>query len=153
MTMIPLFSRLKCATLIALSGGAMAQTMTLWGGDLARFLPPTAVMGLAGAGGAWLAGFALAGAFGREGWRGVMCSAVMWPVTTAVGAGLGASLLALVPTGAPSRPLWTALEEGPGLGLLAVADGIATSPVVACVWLLSCAAIHHGARHERRAIT
>ena len=153
MTMMPIVSRLRCATLIALSGGAVAQTMTIWGGDLARFLPPSSVMSLAGAGGAWLAGFAMVGAFGREGWRGVICSALMWPVVTAFGAALGAVLLVLMPLAVPSRPAWSTLDESAGLGLLAVGDGITTSPVVAGVWLLSCAAIHHGARHERRGFT
>ena len=149
MQLLPSLQRLRCAALIAMSGGAVAQAMVLWGGQMARFLPPLPVLMSAAVAGAGLAGIVLADAFGRQGRRGAIRSAIAWPVVTGLGAMAGASLLALDPARGPASMLANALKEGAPLGFLAVADGIATSPAVLAIWLVAGVAVHHGARVER----
>ena len=149
MQFLPSLQRLRCAALIAMSGGAVAQAMTLWGGQLARFPPPLPVLMSAAVAGAGLAGVLLADAFGRRGCRGAIWSAVAWPVVTGLGGMAGASVLALDPARGPASMLANALKEGAPLGFWAVADGIATSPTVLVIWLVAGVAVHHGVRVER----
>lgn len=153
---MPIFTcsaRLRCAALMALTGGAVAQTMSLWGGDLARFLPPLPVMQGFGVAGAGLAGLVLADAFGRAGWRGAVWSCLAWPLATIFGAVTGAALLAFEVTRSPGAMLIKAVSEGAPLGIMALMDGIATSPAVATIWLASGLAMHSGARVERDVTT
>ncbi|WP_299725011.1 hypothetical protein [uncultured Tateyamaria sp.] len=146
-------ARLRCAALMAITGGAVSQTMSIWGGDLARFLPPMLVMICAGAAGAGLAGLLLADGFGRKGAFGMLWSVLAWPIATACGAVFGAATLAIEWMRSPVQMVAHALEHGAPLGVMAVADGIATSPAVAGVWLVSGVAMHYGARIERAVIT
>lgn len=148
MQFLPCLQRLHCAALMAVSGGAVAQTMSLWGGDLARFLPPLPMMTLAAAFGAGVAGLLVSDAFGRRGVWGLLSSGFGWCIATALGAGIGAAVFAVQPRLGISGGLLRALEEGASLGLLAVGDGIVTSPPVAVIWILSGIAMHFGARVE-----
>ncbi|MFL4470767.1 hypothetical protein ACERZ8_13070 [Tateyamaria armeniaca] len=143
--------RLRCAALTAMAGGAVAQTMSLWGGHLARFLPPMAVMMGAGAVGAGIAGLILADAFGRAGRRGAFCALLGWPIATLLGAVIGATLVVIEAMELSAATLAHAVSEGAPFGIMALMDGISTSPAVAGIWLLSGWAMHVGARVERRA--
>lgn len=134
---------------MALGGGAVAQSMVLWGGSMAQFLPPLAVMSLAASGGAALAGLVLADAFGRAGRWGVVVSAIAWCMATALGACVGAAFFALESGLNPATFIPNAIFGAAPLGLIAVADGIATSPAVAAVWALAGCAMHWCARVER----
>lgn len=149
MPYFPIYQRLRCAVLMALAGGAVAQAMTLWGGELARFLPPVTPMMVAACAGACLAGLMLADAFGRTGWLGALWSTLAWPLATAVGAALGAGLFGIVTSPAPLLGAPQALAAGAPLGLTAVIDGISTSPAVAVIWIICGLAMHHGALAER----
>ena len=153
MQFLPRPARLCCAALMALTGGTVGQTMSLWGGDLAGYLPPLWVMSGAGAFGAGLTGLVLADMFGRRGLAGAALSCFGWPIATMLGAIIGAAVV-LLGTKRPlvSDPALTIVEGAP-LGLLAVADGIATSAVVAGVWMISGVAMHCGARVERHRST
>jgi hypothetical protein len=157
-TIMPSFSsislRVHCAILTGIAGGATAQTMTLWGGDLARFLPPMTPMIVAASLGAGLAGAILADGFGRRGWCGVVTSALLWPFTTALGAAIAAMPFGLVDMVGQSftrrNMLHAALESAPR-GLVAVADGILFSPVVAAIWAISLLGLQFAMRAERSA--
>lgn len=145
--------RMHSAVLTGTGGGATAQAMSLWGGDLARFLPPTWLLTLAAVIGAACAGAVLAGALGRTGLIGVITCILAWPVATALGA-----VIAAVPFGLSevdvrygvAGSVVTAVSEAAPLGLLAVGDGITTSWVVAAVWVLSAALVHVVLRLERQ---
>lgn len=152
MQILPLFHRARSAALVALAGGAMAQAMVLWGGSLARFLPPWQALLVAAALGAGVAGFLLADAFGRSGRWGLIWSCVAWPMATALGAGVGAVLLTVLLATDGAEMLF-AVSSGAPLGMMAVIDGVTTSPVVAVVWALGGCAAHYGTRSERAAIT
>lgn len=151
MAFFPMYQRVRCGVLMALSGGAVAQSMTLWGGDLARFFPPLSIMLCAAFVGAGVAGFILADAFGRRGWGGMVWSIVTWPLATAVGASLGAGLVGTASSPEPLASLPEALIAGAPLGWMAVSDGIASSPAVAAIWVICGVAMHHGALAERGA--
>ncbi|WP_299548340.1 hypothetical protein [uncultured Tateyamaria sp.] len=145
--------RLHSAILTGIGGGATAQAMSLWGGDLARFLPPTWLLTLTAVFGAACAGAILASALGRSGLIGVVICILAWPVATALGAAIAA-----VPFGLSVADMRygvaggfvTAMREAAPLGLLAVGDGITTSWVVAAVWVLSAALVHVVLRTERQ---
>ncbi|WP_299654156.1 hypothetical protein [uncultured Tateyamaria sp.] len=142
----------QSALLTGLAGGATAQAMSLWGGDLARFLPPLPFLTLAAAFGGACAGVVLAKALGRSGWIGVMISALAWPVATLLGAVLAAIPFGLVDAAthvSATEMLFTAVESAAPLGLLAIGDGIANSPYVATIWVLSATCIHIILRRER----
>ena len=144
------------ALLTGLAGGATAQTMTVWGGDLERFLPPTLLLIAAACAGAAGAGALLSGALGQRGWPGGLSLALCWPLVTALGAVLAALPFGLADAGFGScgiERLSAAVETSAPLGLLAVADGIGNSPVVACVWGLSALAVHAGLRAQRQLST
>lgn len=152
MQILPLFHRTRSAALVALAGGAMAQAMVLWGGSLARFLPPWQALLVAAALGAGVAGFALADAFGRSGRWGLIWSYVAWPVATALGAGVGAVFLTVLLATDGGGLVYVVSSAAP-LGMMAVIDGVTTSPVVAVVWALGGCAAHYGTRSERAVIT
>ena len=149
MQVLHMRQRLRCAALVALSGGAVAQAMTIWGGQMARFLPPHPYMILAGFVGAGLAGILLADAFGRGGKGGALLSGLFWPIATLLGACLGAALLIFGLEGPANVTPHSALESGADLGTLAVMDGVFTGPLVAVIWFVSGIAVHFGARAER----
>ena len=153
MTYFPVYQRVRCGALMALSGGAVAQAMTLWGGDLSRFLPSLSTMILAACVGAGVAGFLLADAFGRRGWRGAIWTVVAWPIATVCGASLGAGLVGIASSAEPLAGLPEALVAGAPLGIMAVSDGLSTSPAVAVIWLICGLAMHHGAMAERSPTT
>ena len=153
MSYFPMYQRVRCGVLMGLTGGAVAQAMTFWGGDMARHLPPHWVMCGAASVGAGLAGLALADAFGRRGWGGAMLSVFGWPIATIMGAVLGAAFV-LMKEGRPwaSDPA-LAIVEGAPLGVMSVLDGIVSSPVVATIWHVCGLAMHHGAFAERAVTT
>ncbi|MEO0381782.1 MAG: hypothetical protein AAF252_16055 [Pseudomonadota bacterium] len=151
MAFFPMYQRVRCGVLMALAGGAVAQAMTLWGGDLARFLPPLSIMLCAAFVGAGVAGFFLADAFGRRGWGGIVWTALAWPLATAMGASLGAGLVGTASSPEPLASLPEALTAGAPLGWMAVTDGITSSPAVALIWVVCGLAMHHGALAERAA--
>ncbi|MEL6807247.1 MAG: hypothetical protein AAFO97_05665 [Pseudomonadota bacterium] len=153
MSFFPMYQRVRCGVLMALTGGAVAQAMTLWGGDLARFFPPLSIMLCAAFVGAGVAGFMLADAFGRKGWVGFVSSTLAWPLATVIGASLGAGLVGTASSPEPLASLPEALTAGAPLGLMAVTDGIASSPVVAIIWIICGLAMHHGAFAERAVTT
>lgn len=153
MPLLPPLYRARSATLTAIAGGALAQSMALWGGTLARFLPPWHVLILAAMLGAGMAGFLLADAFGRAGVWGAVWSAVGWICATVVGAGLGAAVFTFSAGAYPAFALTNAVVEGAPLGLLAVGDGISSSPTVALIWIIGGCAVHYGTRTERAAVT
>lgn len=145
--------RMHSAVLTGIGGGATAQAMSLWGGDLARFLPPTWFLILAAFFGAACAGAVLAIALGRSGFLGVAICVLAWPVATAIGAVIAAMPFGLseidMRYGVAGSAL-AAMTEAAPLGLLAVGDGITTSWVVAAVWVLSAALVHVIMRLERQ---
>ncbi len=145
------WGRLQCAALAALTGGALAQTISLWGGQFSRHLPPTTLMSLGGAIGAGLAILLLADGFGHRGLRGVIFAAFSWVVATALGAWFGASAVLIETSAGAIYAIPSALEEGAGLGLFAVVGGILQSPTAFAVWVVGGCAMHYGARAERGA--
>lgn len=153
MSFFPMYQRVRCSVLMALTGGAVAQAMTLWGGDLARFFPPLSIMLCAAFVGAGVAGFMLADAFGRKGWVGLVSSTLGWPLATIVGASLAAGLVGTASSPEPLASLPEALTQGAPLGLMAVTDGIVSSPIVAIIWSVCGLAMHHGAFAERAVTT
>ncbi|MEP2890017.1 hypothetical protein [Tateyamaria sp.] len=146
-----LLGRSNCAALAALAGGALAQTISLWGGGITWFLPPTTLMCIGGAVGAALAMFLLADAFGQRGWRGVIGAALAWVVATALGAWFGASFFAIELNGSAIHVILSALDEGVDPGLIAVTAGISQSSAAFAVWVMGGCAMHCGARVERKA--
>ena len=145
--------RLRCAALAALGGGALAQTISLWGGDMPIFLLPTTLMCIGGATGAALAGFIMADAFGRKGPRGVFWSVQAWWITTVLGAWFGAAFFAIEANRNLFFVILCALDKAAWPGILTVMEGIAYSPAVAVIWLICGLAMHHGAMAERSPTT
>lgn len=145
--------RWHAALLTALAGGATAQSMSLWGGTLAPFLPPLPVLGVAAMCGAGAAGAFCVAMLGRRGVRGWVLAGCMWPVITALGAGIAVMPLGVMEFSFRTNAAVTAIVEAAALGWLAVADGILTSLPVALVWATSGALLHLAVREERRATT
>lgn len=145
--------RMQSAVLTGMGGGATAQAMGLWGGDLARFLPPTWLLTLAAVFGAACAGAVLASALGRSGLLGMAMCILAWPVATSLGASIAALPFGLSGFDARygvARAVGSAMTEAAPLGLLAVSDGIMSSWFVAAVWVLSAALVHVILRAERQ---
>lgn len=157
MTIFETFSpRTHAAILTGLAGGAVAQAMCVWGGTLAHFLPPATLMMLGGFGGAACAGMICAGVIGRPGWLGTLVAVLLWPLVTALGAILGALPFGLIDQHTHRgmlSSLLSAAEEAAPLGLLAVADGIVTSPAVAGIWIVSALAVHAAVKQQRAVTT
>lgn len=158
MSIIETFSpRVQCAILTGIAGGAVAQTMSIWGGELARHLPPMLTMIVTATFGAAVSGAVFANVFGRSGWGGALVAAVLWPFVTLFGAAFAASAVALFfETGwrrSLVHSLVDAAAEGAFLGALAVTDGVLTSPVVAGVWGVALIAVHSGMKQEKAATT
>ncbi|MEO9573987.1 MAG: hypothetical protein ABJ263_14815 [Tateyamaria sp.] len=133
---------------MAIAGGAVAQAMSLWGGDLARFMPPFPVMICAGVAGAGLAGLMLVDAFGHKGWHGALWSSLGWSIATLFGAVVGATLVAVEGPQSSLPDVMRALGFSASLGVIAITNSIVTSSAVAGDWLLSGLAMHYGARIE-----
>ena len=106
-------------------------------------------MALAGVAGAGLAGVVFADAFGRFGVRGALWSLLAWPLATLLGGVIGATAATIIATWGQVQGLVELVTDAAPLGILALADAIATSPAVAGVWMLSGLAVHFGARSER----
>jgi len=106
-------------------------------------------MALAGVAGAGVAGAVLADAFGRFGVRGVLWSVLAWPLATLLGGMIGAAVATIIATWGQMQGVVEVVTDAAPLGILALADAIATSPAVAGVWMLSGLAVHYGARAER----
>lgn len=141
------------ALLCGLAGGATAQAMCLWGGDLARFMPPAFVLMGAASFGAACAGVVLADTMGRRGWRGALCFILAWPVVTGLGAAVASIPFGVSDAGLRGNVVNTlaaAVDAAAPLGLLAVGDGIVHSPHVAAVWVLSALAVHKVLQTERQ---
>ena len=139
-------TRAICGAATGAAGLVVALAMTTAGGSLARFLPDAPWFHLVACVGAATAGVALADGFGRRGQLGALAAVLVAPIVTAVGAVIATMLLVLVfePTGG-----WGAVSDAAPLGLLAVTDGIGTSPVVAVTWGLSLAGVHMVMRRVR----
>lgn len=140
--------RAVCA---GLSGGAGVTTgtaMCVAGGALSGLLPPWWALAPSALIGAALAGWLLAPAMGRPGlWQvaalpGAMCA-------TALGAALGGLVFGVGTLPFAPIPSADAVTAGPGLGLLAVADGLTTSVAVPVVWALSMLCVHLGTMQAR----
>ncbi|WP_299687324.1 hypothetical protein [uncultured Tateyamaria sp.] len=138
--------RVKCGAATGAAGLAVAVAMTVAGGSLARFLPDGPLFHAVAFVGAAVAGAALADGFGRRGRLGALAAIVAAPVVTAVGAVIATLLLVAIfePSGG-----WRALSGAVPLGVLAVTDGIGTSPFVAGTWGLSLAGVHMAMRRVR----
>ncbi|MEM6374252.1 MAG: hypothetical protein AAF727_15960 [Pseudomonadota bacterium] len=153
MPILSISLRLRCATLVALSGGAVAQTMSLWGGEVSMFLPDFTDMLWAGVLGAGAAGLLFGDLFGRAERTGVMWAMLGWAIATLVGAMFGAGAVIAYETNAPLANMGTSMMEGAPLGVLALVSGVTGSPIVAAVWVLSGLAVHCATRAERSAPT
>ena len=153
MTPLHLPFRWHAGILTALAGGAMAQSMVMWGGSLSHFLPHAMILGIVAFCGAGLAGLVHAGALGRDGRQGWVIMLFVWPFTTALGSVLAVLPLAVMDAGAGLEPMLRGAIAAAGLGLLAVTDGILTSTPVACVWASSGVLLHRALRVQRAAVT
>lgn len=145
--------RMQSAVLTGMGGGATAQAMGLWGGDLARFLPPTMAFDLGGCFWCRLCGRCAGQCAGtqRPAWYGNVypCMAsrhfagrvhrrfAVWAI------GFRCALRR-------GRAVGSAMTEAAPLGLLAVSDGVMSSWFVAAVWVLSAALVHVILRAERQ---
>ncbi|WP_415920959.1 hypothetical protein [Tateyamaria sp. SN6-1] len=148
--------RVLCGAATGIAGGVVAVAMTQAGGNMARFLPEGPWFHIAALAGAGVAGVTLSDGFGRRGWLGLAAVVVAAPVTTAMGAVLGAmglllvaGLVQFIAGMGPFAP--EALTTGPALGLIAIGDGIWTSPVVAATWVATMLGVHLVMRRQRSA--
>ena len=147
--------RMMCGAMTAGAGFVVAIVMRTAGGDLARFLPEAPGFHLVALAGAAVAGVAVADGFGRRGWLGLGLFLTAAPLATAVGAAFGASVLMTV----LAAVQWFAgdadmangvLTGAPVLGIIAMLDGVGTSPAVAATWGTSMLAVHFAMRRTRR---
>jgi len=134
--------------LVGLAGGAVAQTMALWPGEVARFLPDPLMLATAAFFGAATAGTLCSGFFGRAGLFGWVIALCAWPLVTLFGAALAA--LPFVYSG--RKVLWPAHEmalEALASGVLGVGVSIASSLPVGALWVLAALLVHKAMRAER----
>ena len=148
--------RMTCGAATGLAGGVVAWAMSGSGGSLARFLPDGPWFHIAALLGAGVAGLALADGFGRKGWLGAGAALAAAPVATGIGAALGAAGLMVVFAAVQFLAGAGGVAPGsvtgaPALGVLAVVDGIGTSPVVALTWVSAMCAVHLAMRRLRNA--
>lgn len=144
MTFLPLTSRLHIAALMAITGGAVGQSLVLWPGSMGRFLPTLAEMTVMAALGGGMAGLVLADLCGRRGVWGAVCGALAWLIASALGSVAGAGLFGLIRQGGVQ-----AGGDAAPLGMMALMDGLTTSPVVMAIWLGAGLLMHCAARMAR----